>query len=426
MGCSMPCSRMEAASSSSAAGSIAPRGWKGPGLERFDRQGARRAVGVAAARWRHGCGYVPDQGGEAAAEARRAWRFRMRAHAGCPVARALALQELGREVDIGLRARRSGNRRAITGRPCEGASLMRTLRGITVSKTLSLEEGADIGGDQLREVVPPVEHGQHDAVEVERGFSARRTRSMVRVIWLTPSSAKNSRLQRHQHRLRGDQGVQGEQAERGRAVEEDVVEGRPSASASAAKRVVQAAFAVVERRPARSRRRRGPGRRAAARGSGSRVGRMQLRQRRVAQQQGVGARAAVAAVEPRPVEALPCGSRSISSTRCSAASAVARLMAVVVLPTPPFWLAKAMIAAGRRRGQAGRGHGGSRSGGGWWRRGRCGSANRSAVHSASAARASVNSASAVRPFGKRATPPGARRRCAWASRSRRAARGRGR
>ena len=46
---------------------------------------------------------------------------------------------------------------------------------------------------------------------------------------------------------------------------------------------------------------------------------------------------------PRPVEALPCGSRSISSTRQPvAASAVARLIAVVVLPTPPFWFATAI------------------------------------------------------------------------------------
>src|SRR5665213_1042991 len=45
---------------------------------------------------------------------------------------------------------------------------------------------------------------------------------------------------------------------------------------------------------------------------------------------------------PRPVEALPCGSRSTIST-CSpmAASAVPKLIAVVVLPTPPFWLAMA-------------------------------------------------------------------------------------
>src|SRR3982750_424861 len=43
---------------------------------------------------------------------------------------------------------------------------------------------------------------------------------------------------------------------------------------------------------------------------------------------------------PRPVEALPWGSESISSTFSpTAARAVPRLMAVVVLPTPPFWLA---------------------------------------------------------------------------------------
>src|SRR6266540_3689506 len=43
---------------------------------------------------------------------------------------------------------------------------------------------------------------------------------------------------------------------------------------------------------------------------------------------------------PSPVEALPCGSRStISTFSPTAASAVPRLIAVVVLPTPPFWLA---------------------------------------------------------------------------------------
>src|SRR5438046_1841670 len=43
---------------------------------------------------------------------------------------------------------------------------------------------------------------------------------------------------------------------------------------------------------------------------------------------------------PRPVEALPWGSLSISNTRSpTAANAVPRLIAVVVLPTPPFWLA---------------------------------------------------------------------------------------
>src|SRR5690606_18693124 len=43
---------------------------------------------------------------------------------------------------------------------------------------------------------------------------------------------------------------------------------------------------------------------------------------------------------PLPMVALPWGSRSISNTRLpSAARAAARLMAVVVLPTPPFWFA---------------------------------------------------------------------------------------
>ena len=52
---------------------------------------------------------------------------------------------------------------------------------------------------------------------------------------------------------------------------------------------------------------------------------------------------------PRPVEALPCGSRSITSTRWpSAASAVPRLIAVVVLPTPPFWLAMARTCGSGR------------------------------------------------------------------------------
>src|SRR3546814_17056886 len=47
---------------------------------------------------------------------------------------------------------------------------------------------------------------------------------------------------------------------------------------------------------------------------------------------------------PSPVEALPCGSRSIISVRQPvAASAVARLIAVVVLPTPPFWFATAIL-----------------------------------------------------------------------------------
>src|SRR5688572_9804110 len=49
---------------------------------------------------------------------------------------------------------------------------------------------------------------------------------------------------------------------------------------------------------------------------------------------------------PSPVEAFPWGSRSMIRTRLpTAASAVARLTVVVVLPTPPFWLAMDMTRA---------------------------------------------------------------------------------
>src|SRR5438552_4381307 len=47
---------------------------------------------------------------------------------------------------------------------------------------------------------------------------------------------------------------------------------------------------------------------------------------------------------PAPMVALPCGSRSTSNTlRFMAARLAARFTLVVVFPTPPFWLAMAMI-----------------------------------------------------------------------------------
>src|SRR5881397_2109715 len=49
---------------------------------------------------------------------------------------------------------------------------------------------------------------------------------------------------------------------------------------------------------------------------------------------------------PIPVEALPWGSRSITSTACPAsARAAPRLTAVVDFPTPPFWFAMATTRA---------------------------------------------------------------------------------
>src|SRR5690606_19424660 len=55
-------------------------------------------------------------------------------------------------------------------------------------------------------------------------------------------------------------------------------------------------------------------------------------------------RAALPGATPTPLEAFACGSRSTSNVGFSAAARLAaRLTAVVVLPTPPFWLAIAMM-----------------------------------------------------------------------------------
>src|SRR5436305_2179455 len=75
------------------------------------------------------------------------------------------------------------------------------------------------------------------------------------------------------------------------------------------------------------------------------------------------------ALMPRPVVALPWGSRSTTKTRYpSSARAAPRLTAVVVLPTPPFWLATAMkrgsgraTAVGAVHSGVGGGSGGARS-----------------------------------------------------------------
>ena len=57
-------------------------------------------------------------------------------------------------------------------------------------------------------------------------------------------------------------------------------------------------------------------------------------------------------LSPRPTESEPCGSKSTSSTlRPNSASEAPRLMVVVVLPTPPFWLHIEITRAPPWRGQ---------------------------------------------------------------------------
>ena len=57
---------------------------------------------------------------------------------------------------------------------------------------------------------------------------------------------------------------------------------------------------------------------------------------------------------PRPVEALPCGSRSMTRVRSPISARQAPvLIVVVVLPTPPFWLATAITRGSGRPGGRG-------------------------------------------------------------------------
>ena len=73
-----------------------------------------------------------------------------------------------------------------------------------------------------------------------------------------------------------------------------------------------------------------------------------LVERDLPEQQVVSAGGPARALNSKTRRRVAWGSRSTTSTRRpTAASAVARLIAVVVLPTPPFWLATAMIRPGR-------------------------------------------------------------------------------
>ena len=79
-------------------------------------------------------------------------------------------------------------------------------------------------------------------------------------------------------------------------------------------------------------------------------------------------------LRPRPTDSEPCGSKSTSSTlRPNSASEAPRLIVVVVLPTPPFWLhietTRARPCAASRGSARGRPASAGRSGRGRPRRG---------------------------------------------------------
>src|SRR5205823_3491819 len=100
-----------------------------------------------------------------------------------------------------------------------------------------------IGSDLLGEVVARVEHGEHDALQLQRPVQVgadqldgaqERAEALQRVVLA---------LQRDQHTIGGDQRVDRQEAERGRAVDEDVVVG----GAERLERGAQAALALIDR-----------------------------------------------------------------------------------------------------------------------------------------------------------------------------------
>ena len=161
------------------------------------------------------------------------------------------------------------------------------------------------------------------------------------------------RLDRDDHAVGGDEPVDRQQAEVRRAVDQHVVvlddrlAHRLAQDRLAAERREQLALGAGEVDVRR--------RDVDARGLGRQD---DLVHRRAAVREDVGHRLArsVLRLMPTPAVRFACGSMSTSRTlKPSSASAPARLIAVVVLPTPPFWLAIAITCVkGVTSGFAGR------------------------------------------------------------------------
>ena len=172
----MPLLRIDSARDSSSSGSKCRRGCSGLGsswpMGRCRWERLAPAAGVAA---------VPQQRGEAAAEA----ALGLDAHAlslrwpwASPgLRRALvAAQQLAGKQDIGLPARAADiieQRRLAMG----GASAMRTLRGIAVSKTFTPKSRRTSAA--TCHIVSPVVHGENNALDFQSGFKFCFTRSTV-------------------------------------------------------------------------------------------------------------------------------------------------------------------------------------------------------------------------------------------------------
>ena len=167
------------------------------------------------------------------------------------------------------------------------------------------------------------------------GAHAFQSRNQLR----DPLQGKILGLHGHNQCLRRGEHVQGEQVERRRTIQKDKI-----VVALTGSRLWRRRRARSSAWQARYSRQSGSSTRAAARAARSQLAespalpgcRPAARHRRSAGYRRAG--------RPRPEEALACGSQSTRRTfNPSSARHAARLMAVVVLPTPPFWLTRPTI-----------------------------------------------------------------------------------
>ena len=244
----------------------------------------------------------------------------------------------------------SSGRAAAPATPCDGASASRMLRGIDRPIELVAEMLLELGGDVERERVARVVHRAQQALDLEPRVQVRAHflhrlhevgQSFERVVLA---------LHRDQHRVRRAEAVEREQRQRRRAIEQDeVVVGRDRRDRRShllqrlGERVLQPRLALGQVDELDF----GAGELAVRRHEVEAAGRRATRTSAILRSPSstwytVAASARLSM--PAPVVALPCGSRSTSSTRrFIAARLAARLTAVVVLPTPPFWFATAMM-----------------------------------------------------------------------------------
>jgi len=135
----------------------------------------------------------------------------------------VALEELAGEREVGLGAPRShvveNDRHPVAGRLAEAH-----VAGDDGVVRLLLEEAAHLARHLLPEVGAVVDHGEQDALDVEArvegaAHAAHRGDQLGK-----PLEGEVLAVQRDEDRVGGDQRVEREEAERGGAVDEDVVE----------------------------------------------------------------------------------------------------------------------------------------------------------------------------------------------------------